>query len=94
MRLIDTNGVVLNQTETNADGSYEFQDVDCNQTYSVVGSLGDYKDDKTVVNTNDQNGNTYEADLFLTPLIIDNQIVINPIFFDFDKWNIRTDAEY
>lgn len=94
VRLIDTNGVVLNQTETNADGSYEFQDVDCNQTYSVVGSLGDYKDDKTVVNTNDQNGNTNEADLFLTPLIIDDQIVINPIFFDFDKWNIRTDAEY
>jgi outer membrane protein OmpA-like peptidoglycan-associated protein len=25
---------------------------------------------------------------------MDNQIVINPIFFDFDKWNIRTDAQY
>ena len=28
------------------------------------------------------------------PLIKDDQIVINPIFFDFDKWNIRTDAQY
>ncbi|WP_273291671.1 OmpA family protein [Winogradskyella sp.] len=34
------------------------------------------------------------VDLMLEPLIIDNQIVINPIFFDFDKWNIRTDAQY
>ena len=94
VRLIDANGVVVTQTETNTDGAYEFNDVDCNQTYSVVGSLDDYKDDKTMVNTNDENGNTNEANLYLTPLIIDNQIVINPIFFDFDKWNIRTDAEY
>ena len=27
-------------------------------------------------------------------MINDNQIVINPIFFDFDKSNIRTDAQY
>ena len=33
-------------------------------------------------------------DFFLEPLIVENQIVLNPIFFDFDKANIRTDAEY
>ena len=32
--------------------------------------------------------------LELEPLIIDNEIVLNPIFFDFDKAKIRTDAEY
>ena len=35
-----------------------------------------------------------EQDLYLTPLIIDNEIVISPIFFDFDKSNIRTDAAF
>jgi outer membrane protein OmpA-like peptidoglycan-associated protein len=32
--------------------------------------------------------------LYLIPLIIDNEIVINPIFFDFDKSNIRADAAF
>ena len=27
-------------------------------------------------------------------LVIDDKIVVNPIFFDFDKWDIRTDAKY
>ena len=54
----------------------------------------DYKEDQKVVTTNDEHDKIINADLNLIPLIIDNQIVINPIFFDFDKWNIRTDAEY
>ena len=44
--------------------------------------------------TDDENNKEHQADLNLVPLIKDNQIVINPIFFDFDKWNIRTDAQY
>lgn len=94
VRLIDANGKVLQQTETDSDGNYQFDEVDCNQTYTIVGDLDDYKEFQMVVNTNDEKGKTNEANLFLTPLILDNQIVINPIFFDFDKWNIRTDAEY
>jgi outer membrane protein OmpA-like peptidoglycan-associated protein len=30
----------------------------------------------------------------LTALIVGNQIVINPIFFDYDKYNIREDAAF
>src|SRR5690606_28856185 len=69
-------------------------DADCEKTYTVLGSKKDYKDGRKEVTTNLENGKINNADLYLTPLIDDNQIVINPIFFDFDKWNIRTDAEY
>ncbi|MGF1555350.1 OmpA family protein [Paucihalobacter sp.] len=93
VRLIDNNGKVIEKLTTTEEGTYEFE-VDCNQIYTVVGSKDDYKEDQTVVKTDDNNGKVIEADLYLTPLIMDNQIVINPIFFDFDKWNIRTDAEY
>lgn len=93
VRLIDKNGKVLDKRTTTTEGAYEFE-VDCNQIYTVVGSLADYKEDQKIVKTDDQNAKEIEADLYLTPLILDNQIVINPIFFDFDKWNIRTDAEY
>ncbi|MCG8860036.1 OmpA family protein, partial [Tenacibaculum finnmarkense] len=34
------------------------------------------------------------VNLKLQSLIVGNQIVINPIYFDFDLANIRTDAEY
>ena len=60
----------------------------------VLGSKKDYKDDIKEVTTDFENDKVHQADLNLVPLIDDNQIVINPIFFDFDKWNIRTDAEY
>ncbi len=93
VRLIDETGKVLSEMTTDTSGAYTF-DVDCNKTYTVVGSKEDYKDDQKQVNTDNTNEKENEADLLLIPLIIDNQIVINPIFFDFDKWNIRTDAQY
>lgn len=93
VKLINEVGKVLEEVETNEKGEYEFT-VDCNKKYTVVGSKEDYKDDLKKVSTDNQHENVTEADLYLEPLINDNQIVINPIFFDFDKWNIRTDAQY
>ncbi len=94
VRLIDETGKIIATVTTLENGEYLFEDVDCNKTVTVIGSKTDYKDDQKVVETNDENDKVNEADLYLEPLIIDNQIVINPIFFDFDKWNIRTDAQY
>ena len=94
VRLIDETGKVLSTLTTGEDGAYKFEDVECNTTVTVVGSKQDYKEDQKVVTTDDENDKINTADLTLEPLINDNQIVINPIFFDFDKWNIRTDAQY
>ena len=94
VRLIDETGKVIATVTTGEDGTYQFDEVDCNKTLTVVGSKDDYKDDQKVVRTDDEDDKVVSADLNLEPLIVDNQIVINPIFFDFDKWNIRTDAQY
>ncbi|WCO03058.1 OmpA family protein [Psychroserpens ponticola] len=93
VKLINEVGKVLEEVETNENGEYEFT-VDCNKKYTVIGSKEDYKDDLKEVTTDNENNKETEADLYLEPLINDNQIVINPIFFDFDKSNIRTDAQY
>jgi outer membrane protein OmpA-like peptidoglycan-associated protein len=93
VRLIDESGKVIEELLTEDGGAYTFM-VDCEKTYTIVGSTPDYKDDKTSVTTTDENEKEHIADLYLEPLILDNQIVINPIFFDFDKSNIRTDAQY
>jgi outer membrane protein OmpA-like peptidoglycan-associated protein len=94
VRLIDKDGKILEEKTSDAEGAYKFEGVLCERTYTVVGSKQDYKDDQKYIETNDVNENVNTSDLALEPLIIDNQIVINPIFFDFDKANIRTDAEY
>jgi outer membrane protein OmpA-like peptidoglycan-associated protein len=93
VRLIDETGKVIEEVNTKEKSDYTFE-VDCNKTYTIVGTKEDYKDDSKTVFTTDENEKTTTVDLNLIPLIIDNQIVINPIFFDFDKSNIRTDAEY
>ncbi|OUR98985.1 hypothetical protein A9Q86_13015 [Flavobacteriales bacterium 33_180_T64] len=93
VKLINEVGKVIAEQETEADGSYEFT-TDCNKSYTVIGSKEDFKDDQQKVTTDNTHDKVTEADLYLEPLINDSQIVINPIFFDFDKWNIRTDAQY
>ena len=93
VRLIDETGKVVEEYFTKDSGEYTFT-VDCNKTYTVVGNKPDYKDDQKTIVTDDNNDKVNTVDLMLEPLILDDQIVINPIFFDFDKWNIRTDAQY
>nr|WP_321234316.1 OmpA family protein [uncultured Psychroserpens sp.] len=93
VKLINEVGKVIAEVETDANGSYEFT-ADCNSTYTVIGSKEDFKDDQKKVTTDNEHEKVTEADLYLEPLISDSQIVINPIFFDFDKSNIRTDAQY
>lgn len=93
VKLINEVGKVVAEMDTEDDGSYEFK-ADCNSTYTVVGSKDDYKDDQKKVTTNNEHDKVHDTDLYLEPLINDSQIVINPIFFDFDKWDIRTDAQY
>ncbi|MDW5289385.1 OmpA family protein [Formosa sp. PL04] len=93
VQLIDETGKVIEQAMVGEDGVYAFT-VKCNTTYIVLGSKADYKDELVEVNTSLINGNEVIIDLNLIPLIIDLEIVINPIYFDFDKWDIRTDAAY
>ena len=94
VRLLDGDGKLLKEATSDQDGNYKFEGVICQRTYTVVGTKDDYKQDQKIIATNDVNDISNKADLSLEPLIIDNQIVINPIFFDFDKSNIRTDAQY
>jgi len=90
---IDENGKILEEVKTNELGEYEFE-CDCDQTYTILAKKNDYKDDYKNVNTTNEKDKIHGIDLHLIPLIKNDQIVINPIFFDFDKWNIRTDAQY
>ena len=93
VQLIDESGKIVKEVTSDENGLYEMK-ADCSQKYKVLGMKADYKDDLQDVETTDVTGEEHVVDLNLIPLINDNEIVINPIFFDFDKWGIRADAAY
>ncbi|MCK0109850.1 OmpA family protein [Flavobacteriaceae bacterium S0825] len=93
IEIINDAGVIIQTVTTAADGAYTYE-VDCNQKYSIRGSKPNYKDDVQHFIAGSENNFENKVDLNLIPLCFDSEIVINPIFFDFDKWNIRTDAQY
>lgn len=93
VQLINEVGKVITEVTTGADGAYEFE-AECESTYTLIGTIVDHKKDQKEIKTDASQNPEVAADLFLEPLINDNQIVINPIFFDYDKAEIRTDAQY
>jgi len=94
VKLMDENGKVVQTETSDENGAYEFKDVACDKTFLVLGEKVIYRPDQKDVKTNKENGIETFVELFLTPLIIDSEIVINPIFFDFNKSDIRPDAAY
>ena len=95
VKIVNKKGEVVSEVITEKDGSYAFSDLPCVvETYTVNGSKIDFKPDTMVKSTSGIKNSITEIDLTLTPLIIGNQIVISPIYFDFDKSNIREDAQY
>lgn len=94
VKLIDSNGKVQAQQVTGKNGDYRFVEVDCEKKFTVIAEKEDYKAYPKQLQTLDVNKQLVTVNLSLKPLIIEDQIVISPIYFDFDKHTIRKDAEY
>ena len=103
VKLIDKSGKVLGEYVTKADGKYSFGDLSCETDFTVLATKADHRKDQKDVATIDVDKKVVEANLQLESLIKAPvaqatealpQIVIRPIYFDFDKYNIREDARY
>jgi peptidoglycan-associated lipoprotein len=79
---------------TGADGMFMFK-LDANSEYKVLASKDSYFSDSAPVSTM---GKTVSEDMHITlkleleQIIIDKPIVLENIYYDLDKWNIRPDA--
>ncbi|MBO6534143.1 MAG: OmpA family protein [Muricauda sp.] len=98
--LLDSSSKVVAQKVVDANGRYDFGPLaDCNDQYAVRASFEEkeYEPSETVVQT--QSGvDSMEVNLQLTPpdCPVDDlgcRLSLQPIYFDFDKHNIRPDAE-
>lgn len=95
VKLIDATGKVIDSMKTKDDGFYKFDYVDCDRTFTITGERIIYRPDSKELKTSVESDKENKMeDLLLVPLIQDNEIVINPIFFDLAKHDIRPDAAY
>ncbi|WP_461532689.1 OmpA family protein [Sinomicrobium sp.] len=92
VRIVAPGGGVVAKVLTDTDGQYSLK-ADCLEgSYTVVAELEDYRAEQQEVNVNGKE--EAEVNFALTPLIVEDEIVINPIYFDYNRWEIRPDAEY
>lgn len=94
LKLVNASGEVMHETISDISGNYKFEKVLCDSKYVIKASKLDHRPDQKPIDTMSKEIEVVKVDLKLIPLIIGDQIVINPIYFDFNKSFIREDAEY
>lgn len=90
---------IVNTVENTTDsdtatttGNYLFSSK-CNRSYTVTASADGYKSKtRTLTVGRDGSSNTITLEAIPEPVITETEVILNPIYFDFDKWNIRPDA--
>ncbi len=94
--LFSENENILQETKTDSTGFYRFAGLlDCKRSYVIKASKERYSEDQKELITTSENTliNFQELQIInLDSLIVANKIVIDPIYFDFDKNYIRQDA--
>ena len=92
--LYDTMGNRLSTKTSNVDGMVSFKAA-CDQAHEVQGVLGDFESNASkVAPANDQKVSATIALKPIEEIIVEDQIVLNPILFDLDKSNIKAQAAF
>ena len=90
----DSEGNIFGTKISNAEGIVEYI-IECDVDTKLVGSKIDYESGSTLVaGTSEEE---VSAELLLTPIeeiILANKVILNPIYFDFDKSNITAQAAF
>lgn len=101
--LFDKNNKLINKINVGEDASYLFE-VEDNKTYKLVGTRKLYIPAEIEFSTGSKGDIDKNIQLLMElytdvekEIVVENdktQIKINPIYFDFDKWDIRKDAAF
>ncbi len=93
VELVNTTEDTTDSDTATTTGKYLFSSK-CNRAYTVTVSADGYKTktrNLTVGKEGSDNTITLEA-IVEAPVITETEVILNPIYFDFDKANIRPDA--
>lgn len=99
--LYDENNKLIEELIVDNDASYSFE-LEENKTYKIISKYNSYAPAEEIFITNDDNNPESNVLIQLErfedkeeKIVVENnkrQIKIAPIFFDFNKWDIRSDA--
>jgi len=99
--LFDKNNELINKINVGEDAKYSF-DVENNKNYKLVGTRKLYVPAEIEFSTNSKGDIDKNIQMLMElytdvekEIVVENdktQIKINPIYFNYDKWNIRKDA--
>ncbi len=94
VELVNTTENTTDSDTATTTGKYLFSSK-CNRSYTITASADGYKSKTRTLTVGKQGSNntiTLEAIVIEPPVITETEVVLNPIYFDFDKANIRPDA--
>ncbi|BDD00208.1 cell envelope biogenesis protein OmpA [Persicobacter psychrovividus] len=102
VKLMDANGEVLGEATANEDGKFKFR-VYPAENYTLFGAKTDYLTSRTPFSTVGKTVSqdrlvkkitnvVFEKKIILEPIVLDKPIVLENIYYDFDKAEIREDA--
>lgn len=84
--------VVLDTFETDQSARYDFE-LEGSKTYRVLGNAPEYFANEITVETPDEPADLERnIDIELDPVILQLEIVLQNIYYDFDEWYLRPDA--
>ncbi|WP_299684107.1 OmpA family protein [uncultured Dokdonia sp.] len=99
VQLINSSGEVINSMLSETNGNYSFDTANCEEQYIVRAIKETYNGDEVVFTTPDESKtitNNLQLELTQKPIEVGDDLTIllelNPIYFDFDRFNIRPDA--
>lgn len=97
VQLLDHNGELMDAKEVNKQGEYEFK-VPCEYDFIVKGLAYGYHTKELHALMDNAEENLLALNIPLKPIDpcmgdLGCKLDLQPIYFDFDKWNIRSDAE-
>jgi len=97
VELLDENNVKLMEVETDADGSFVFEELDSNTRYIIRTQKDTYQSDEQFVSTEENKRIEIEVKMkqLEERIVMEDgirKLKIDMIYFDFDKFNIRPDA--
>jgi len=95
--LLDENNTILDQVIVGAEATYSFT-TDCEKQYAIRGTKENYDSYEKIVQTSDKTSVVEVPVPLMTtdpcpPNDLGCRLDLQPIYFDFDRYNIRPDAE-
>ena len=93
IKMEDKTANVTGMLVSNEAGKF-YAKLECNSTYDLTATKdGYFTQSKSFETTCKTRNDTVFVDMILDKIIINKPIVLENIYYDFDKWNIRNDAK-